>query len=148
MSRYSTIYDAADLRLHPDGTRIPLTKANYHPRNASKTSRNAKGSWIAKDAGGRHRLPKRNIGKGKAFDDEHCEEIDVGTAGDEDGEHQDASKKKSRKRRTEELKDSRAIKRRKFLQDMSFLGTNSIQVDSRLDLPSSVSSHLLGRIYV
>jgi hypothetical protein len=56
--RYSTVHDLASLRLHPDGTRVPLDpfsnasgSQRLHPRQARYAVQDVRGNWIAHDAG-------------------------------------------------------------------------------------------------
>ncbi|KLO14513.1 hypothetical protein SCHPADRAFT_850845 [Schizopora paradoxa] len=121
--RRTTVHDLASLRLHPDGSRVQNSQSLSHdgtPGVSSQTNlraskyiaQDARGNWIARDAGGadfvKRKYGKQDKGKGRATN------LDIG---EDDGVVSDG----------DEVKDSRAIKRRKFLHDYSFLGSSSIE---------------------
>jgi hypothetical protein len=138
---WTTIHDLTSLALHPTGSR-----ARSHQTNAL---RDVRGNWIAKDAGGRGLVPKRPSTTGIEDNSEQEE-------GATERNTRDKGKGKGKaKVLDEDLKDSRARKRRKLTQDVDFLGDqipthiphpiNDADDDSlELSIPSSVRpGHLI-----
>ena len=134
-NRWTTIHEFTSLALHPTGSR-----ARSHQTNAL---RDARGNWIAKDAGGRG-LVSRRPGTTSIMDNSEQEE----------GATEGNTRYKGKGRRKakvpdEDLKDTRARKRRKLTQDVDFLEDqtpthihhpiNDADDDSlELSIPSSV----------
>ena len=150
--RQTTVHDVANLRVHPDGSRVSQARHEDHPattssslsnasalRAANYVSRDVQGNLIAKDAGGTATIKRKfSKGKGKAISMDDAE-VFFGSAGESGSD--DESKK-----------DSRKGKRRKFHHDLSFLSPSKLlptsppssQQDastdsSELPVPSSVS---------
>lgn len=137
--RRTTVHDLASLRVHPDGSRvqnantlshlqddvIPGVSSQTNLRSSKYIAQDARGNWIARDAGGaglvKRKYRKQDKGKGRAtdLDDEGVDDVVT----DE-----------------EDAKDSRAIKRQKFLHDYSFLTGSGFEDElppSSLGEPSS-----------
>ena len=57
--RRTTVHDLAALRVHRDGTRVANSDSNSSSRRAKYTTRDARGNWVAKDAGGLGTVPLR-----------------------------------------------------------------------------------------
>jgi len=58
----STVHDFSTLRLHPDGTRVPISSPAQDTINNSRmhnTGRNIRGNRVARDAAGLGVVPKR-----------------------------------------------------------------------------------------
>ncbi len=107
--RRTTIYDFSSLRVHTDGTRVEQTNRNRRPVSHKNTSRDSRGNWTARDAAGQWQVKRRrrnssssepDDGKGKQKALESSEE-----------EHATVKKRETK----------RAEKRRKFVEDFSFL---------------------------
>jgi hypothetical protein len=112
-TRRSTVYDLADLRLHPDGTRVNPTSSNTSTSKLSVLD--YRGRRIAQDAGGLGRIPKRKTVPSTASDEDISD--------------------------SPSLVNVREAKRRKFAQDFSFLDGLPWQNSSpsQIPPPSSVS---------
>lgn len=133
--RYNTVHDLAALRLHPDGTRV-LTSAveNARPRRAKYTVQDARGNWIAADAGGLGRVAKRRWDSRRSGKDGGAgsgqEEFDMdGAAEESEGE----GEKRDDKWTGNRMKDRRAKKRQRFHDDFDFLDAGSL--DARAPWP-------------
>jgi hypothetical protein len=61
--RRSTIHDFSTLRLHPDGTRVPMSppRAGLHDSRSRNTGRDIRGNRVARDAVGHGVVPKRTV---------------------------------------------------------------------------------------
>ncbi len=139
--RRTTVHDLASLRVHPDGSRVQNAQAFGHDQDgeipgvssqtnlrASKyVAQDARGNWIARDAGGtvnvKQKFTKQDKGKGRATDEDGGGAEQLVTDEEEDA------------------KDSRAVKKQKFQHDYSFLSTSCIEDEiipsSSLGEPSS-----------
>jgi len=111
--RTTTVHDLTTLSLHPTGSR-----AQPHETNSL---RDARGNWIARDAGGWGGVPKRKGVRADSVDDEEEEgEATVHTGrGIKEGKA-----KRAREDGEEEghsVKDSRARRRRKLVHDVDFI---------------------------
>lgn len=124
--RYSTIHDFASLRLRPDGSRVTRKQVEGKSQKYStNTVKDHRGNWIAKDAGGVGRVKTRYAAQKEAEGEGHeSEEL---AESDEDGESKvtgpsNAKCDKGKERALEidlgGLKDSRAKRRRLFLEDI------------------------------
>ncbi|TBU45203.1 hypothetical protein BD309DRAFT_956803 [Dichomitus squalens] len=123
--RRTTVHDVAALRIHRDGTRVANSDTNRRSRRAKYTVRDARGNWIAKDAGGLGTVTSR-----------------PGASKEDDGQDEDASEVEADELLQEELRPSqrkdkgkgraiddegdiavntRAGKRSRFDEDFSFL---------------------------
>ncbi|SJL02627.1 uncharacterized protein ARMOST_05959 [Armillaria ostoyae] len=111
--RRTTIYDFSSLRVHTDGTRVEQTNRNRRLVSHKNTARDSRGNWTARDAAGQWQVKRRRRnsspsepeeGKGKQKALESSEE-----------EHATVKK----------LKTKRAEKRRKFVEDFSFLDVDA-----------------------
>ncbi|KAJ3553656.1 hypothetical protein NM688_g3491 [Phlebia brevispora] len=133
VKRKSTVHDYSSLRLHPDGTR------------------DRRGNWIARDAGGLGRVKQR--WSNHAASDDHTPQTEEDEAGS--SQPRTPAKDKGKGRATEspgyeetncdknELKDVRAVRRKLFVEDLDFLRPSSLQVTSAdVEDPSSSDSHL------
>lgn len=122
------MHDLAALRLHPDGSRVALSRANKTSRKAKYTTQDHRGNWIAQDAGGIGRVKTRraaaNEGEENRVQDDEDEDsqiagsstpnVDKGKGRAVDGE--DNSNKP---------KDPRAKKRKLFHADIGLQGCSS-----------------------
>lgn len=141
--RRSTIYDAAALRLHPNGVRVNdvvetplLSKATVTTKTPASVHerKNSKGNWIATDAGGDGRVAKRRkVKKGHSQD---------AIAGDLIAEGQDEGDTAETRGQDEEIptrlyKDARANRRVAFENDFTFLAAPTTVPEGSLQ-PSSV----------
>jgi len=62
--RRSTVHDFSTLRLHPDGTRVPISSPSQDTINNSRTrntGRDIRGNRVARDAVGLGVVPKRAV---------------------------------------------------------------------------------------
>ena len=132
--RLSTVFDYADLRLHPDGTRVYQKPRNLRPGIIKVAVQNSRASWIARDAGGSGKIHKmRPRGKmkeqGASQDPEEEaavlvaeveEEIEEDVEVDEESDEQGKSSKETKKRKGK-LVDKRKAKRQKFAIDYDYL---------------------------
>ncbi|KAF9819464.1 hypothetical protein IEO21_02072 [Rhodonia placenta] len=140
LKRYSTVHDLSALRLHPDGSRVQNRDANRSLRKANYVALDARGNWIARDAGGIGAVKVRrtvrteedeNSGNGQC---DHGEEFELKDDSSSDGSEYEAgpsrkSRAKGKRKAGHEPKGTRAHKRRRFHEDYSFLGnTTSAQV--------------------
>ncbi|KAF8638092.1 hypothetical protein AX17_002453 [Amanita inopinata Kibby_2008] len=133
-NRRSTIYDFSSLRLHRDGTRVQQSdQLNLsQPRLKQNSVRDARGNWIANDAGGLwgvSRYRNRNVriwpsARGSGEDDDN---------GYEDGYGVELGKRRKKEH------DDRTSKRRNFVNDLDFLNDlyTSFSGPSTLVLPAS-----------
>ena len=55
--RRNTVYDSTALRIHHDDFRIPSAETNYRYKRDKKITRDVRGNWVAKDAGGTAKVP-------------------------------------------------------------------------------------------
>ena len=130
--RRTTVHDVAALRVHRDGTRVANSDTNRRSRRAKYTVRDARGNWIAKDAGGLGTVTLRPGASQKEKED--AEDDDASETGaDEELKEEElrASQRKGKgKERAIESGDeggediavnARARKRRRFDEDFSFL---------------------------
>jgi hypothetical protein len=108
-NRRTTIHDLTSLALHPTGSR-----AQPHQTNALK---DARGNWIAKDAGGWGAVPKRPGTTSVESDDDDDEQ----EGEDSEGGAKDKGKGKGKGKAKQLDEDSRARKRRKTSHDIDFL---------------------------
>lgn len=122
--RNTTVYDLADLRLHPDGTRVhdgsktQINASGRTKRNIGKTVQDFRGAWIAQDAGGPARVPKRPRLKKPR-----------------DAEDEDEAPETDKEIEEQMFRTKRAKRKHDFLNDLEFL-VPAAPVDG---LPSSVS---------
>jgi len=153
--RQSTTHDLAALRLHPDGSRVQQSSVNAKQRTAKCTVVDARGNWIAQDAGGRSSVKKRKS-ISKAMDDgQECETIRLSPDGNDTDE--DTKRARIRRRRSRskgkqcaveggeqesdierEQLDARTKHRLSFMEDLSFLDPPE-ELVSELDDPSGIS---------
>ncbi|OCH94504.1 hypothetical protein OBBRIDRAFT_823441 [Obba rivulosa] len=113
--RRSTVHDLAALRLHPDGSRVQNADTNVQLRKGKAAARDARGNWIARDAGGSGKVKQRHASARVA---ENTSDGEIfGTAGINGGEEQEHASQEQE----DFLESSRARKRRKFNEDLSFL---------------------------
>ena len=133
--RLSTVFDYADLRLHPDGTRVYQKPSNFRPSIIKVAVQNSRASWIARDAGGsgkihkmrpRGKMEEQGASRGTEGEDlavlvaEVEEEIEVDVEVDEESDEQGKSSKETKKRKGKPA-DKRKAKRQKFAIDYDYL---------------------------
>ena len=133
--RLSTVFDYADLRLHPDGTRVYQKPSNLRPGITKVAVQNSRAGWIARDAGGSGKIHKmRPRGKMKEqgasqepegedaavlvaeVEEEIEEDVEVDVESDDQGK----SSKETKKRKGKPV-DKRKAKRQKFAIDYDYL---------------------------
>jgi len=133
--RLSTAFDYADLRLHPDGTRVYQTLSNLRPGNIKVAVQNSKANWIARDAGGSGRIHKqkprgnkKDQGASQELEEEEAEALveEVETEVEEDAEVDEQSDEEGKsleqtKKRKAKCVDKRKAKRQKFAIDYDYL---------------------------
>ena len=126
--RNSTVHDLTSLRLHPDGTRVGTVATSA--RHAQHIIQDRRGNWIAGDAGGLGRVKKKwptRVNEGQTPEDELTALPDT----QHDSPKDDKGKGKAKETYLEEaaidddnnVKDSRALRRKLFAEDLSFLRT-------------------------
>ena len=128
LRRRSTVHDLAALRLHRDNSRVLNSESNLSSRRAKYSLRDARGNWIAQDAGGLGKVNKRRSAS---------EPHDGGdlSQSEEDGQNAPQSSRtrgKSKGHAQERGSDdggsplrTRSQKRRHFDEDMRYLETES-----------------------
>ncbi|KAI9057660.1 hypothetical protein FKP32DRAFT_1583328 [Trametes sanguinea] len=120
--RRSTVHDLAALRLHRDGTRVLNSDSNRSSRRAKYAVRDARGNWIAHDAGGLGTVKQRRSASRPSHDDEpNAESAD-------EGPHTPSKDKGKGRARDDEVNDElnpRARKRRRFDEDLNYLASAS-----------------------
>lgn len=135
------MHDLAALRLHPDGSRVALSRTNKTSRKAKYATQDHRGNWIAQDAGGIGRVKTRRAAakegeenRAQENEDEDSQiagpstpNVDKGKGRALDGEEND-----------DEPKDPRAKKRKLFHADIGLQGSSSRQ-DVGLDQPSGLT---------
>ncbi|KAK0491599.1 hypothetical protein IW261DRAFT_1323790 [Armillaria novae-zelandiae] len=103
--RRTTIYDFSSLRVHTDGTRVEQTDRNRRPVSHKNTARDSRGNWTARDAAGQWRVKRRRRNSSPIEPDE--------------GKGKQKALESSEEEPT--IVTKRAQKRRKFVEDFSFL---------------------------
>ena len=129
--RRTTVHDLAALRVHRDGTRVANSDSNSSSRRAKYTTRDARGNWVAKDAGGLGTVKLRRAAsepEGEQDDDGGESEQEVVDEGlvEEEGAYPKVDKGKGRARESGDEEEgiavnSRAQKRKRFDEDFSYL---------------------------
>ncbi|KAH9899394.1 hypothetical protein C8Q73DRAFT_638781 [Cubamyces lactineus] len=142
--RRSTVHDLAALRLHRDGTRVPNVDAAERPsRRAKYAIRDARGNWIAQDAGGLGNVKQRRSASnpGDNEDQDGDEEGEAATDGVLPSPRKDKGKGKAREDEGSEGEglNPRARKRRRFDEDFSYLASRS---SSALAQPTPGDGHV------
>lgn len=147
--RLNTVHDLSSLRLHPDGSRVPVqehlnvkasSKSVSERERRKNTVRDAAGNWIALDAGGVGAVLKRR--RDVNPDEEEGEQVEE----EEDEIRAGPSEKAKGKRREvdippeEEETISKPRKRRKHTHTQDLAPSLFTSPDSSLQLPSSVRS--------
>ncbi|KAI1795002.1 hypothetical protein LXA43DRAFT_1080308 [Ganoderma leucocontextum] len=136
--RRTTVHDLAALRVHRDGSRVANSDTNSSSRRAKYTVRDARGNWVAKDAGGLGTVklrPTASQPEGEQDEDGGGSELEVDEElmeeEEEEEEEEDRAspkvdKGKGRARESEDEEEgiavnTRAQKRRRFEEDFSYL---------------------------
>ncbi|KAI8989867.1 hypothetical protein BD414DRAFT_414564 [Trametes punicea] len=124
--RRSTVHDLAALRLHRDGTRVLNSDTNVASRRAKHAVRDARGNWIARDAGGLGSVKQRRSAPHDGPDgvEEDEEALDDVSLPPENGK----GKRRAREDKDSDAEDAlnpRARKRRRFDKDLSYLASRS-----------------------
>ncbi|KAF9261739.1 hypothetical protein L218DRAFT_1045498 [Marasmius fiardii PR-910] len=116
--RQNTVYDLTSLRLHPDGTRVLQTESNRRLRVSKQSVLDLQGNWIASDAGGSGRVTRYRTLRQEGKEREESASVeDYGEKEQHGAERQEEEPF---------IKDSRAIKRRKFQHDFDFISPSPI----------------------
>ncbi|KAG6373747.1 hypothetical protein JVT61DRAFT_5889 [Boletus reticuloceps] len=136
--RKSTTHDLATLRLHPDGSRVQQSSVNARRRTARSTVIDARGNWIANDAGGKTSVKTRRGISSIRTDDAEGEFIDL--SGDEEERSQSKGKQRacdSQIPHEDPLQEpesgrlnTRTRQRLSFMGDLSFLDPPPLSVSS------------------
>ena len=165
-SRLSTVYDYTSLRIHPDGSRVNQSSRNLRPRIARVAVRDARGNWIARDAGGSAAIRRYRTVRGGTPEGEQGEDFGSGDQvgdggseyegsagkgkGKENGEPRGMGEGKGKRKAKQtagadadagqrRTRDGRsAVKRQKFVHDVDWLEMHT-PADGQPPLPSSVS---------
>ncbi|KAI0758190.1 hypothetical protein C8Q74DRAFT_1175066, partial [Fomes fomentarius] len=124
--RQTTVHDVAALRVHRDGSRVLNSDTNLSSRRAKYATHDARGNWIAHDAGGLGTVKQRRSasqpGEGDDEDSEH--DGDEG-AGSEPSGNREKGKGRANDKVIEDSElvapNPRAQKRKRFDDDMSYL---------------------------
>ncbi|KAL4081380.1 hypothetical protein V8B97DRAFT_17095 [Scleroderma yunnanense] len=125
--RKSTTHDLATLRLHPDGSRVQQSSINTRQRTAKYTVIDARGNWIAQDAGGRCSVKKRrSVSVAKEDADEMIRlSSDINEDSQRTRERRRRTRNKGKQRAVEgngsEQLNTRAKHKLSFMQNFSFL---------------------------
>ncbi|KAF8885796.1 hypothetical protein BD779DRAFT_658754 [Infundibulicybe gibba] len=116
--RLNTIYDYSGLRLHRDGARVQQSSQNHRSRTARSSIRDARGNWVARDAGGSSTIG----GIKQVVEESEGEEFDTadmdGSSPPRAAESMGITKNNIRK---PHKPDGRTSKRRKFAHNLDFL---------------------------
>lgn len=138
--RRNTVHDLANLRLHPDGSRVHNTD-----RQSKYLALDARGNRIAVDAGGSGRVKKRRRAQSVEEEGEDQEDIDIEKSelSNEQSNSDSGSKLRSKQKEKEKsLKDPRAKKRHKAQDNQAFFESETHAIPSWEDMglpnPSSV----------
>ena len=122
------MHDLAALRLHQDGSRVQNSDSNLTSRRTKYSSRDARGNWFAKDAGGLGTIQRRRtITRDADTQEEDVNQFsDSGLEANADEKDQDPSAAPHRPHR----------KRLRFSDEMDFLGSApSIRAERRRSTP-------------
>ncbi|KAK0190351.1 hypothetical protein F5146DRAFT_550248 [Armillaria mellea] len=107
--RRTTVYDFSSLRVHTDGTRVEQTNRNRRLISHKNTARDSRGNWTARDAAGQWQVKRRRRNSSSSEPDEGKGKQKALESSEE--EHANVEKRETK----------RAEKRRKFVEDFSFL---------------------------
>lgn len=129
IQRQSTVHDLATLRLHPDGSRVQQSSVSAKQRTAKYTVVDARGNWIAQDAGGQGSVQKRRRVSVAVDDDQDCERIILSPDGHGSDEGDNRLRRRRHKRKQRDVSsdvererlDTRRKCRLSFTEDLSFL---------------------------
>ncbi|KAI0677702.1 hypothetical protein C8Q78DRAFT_105946 [Trametes maxima] len=125
--RRSTVHDLATLRLHRDGTRVLNSDTNRSSRRAKHAIRDARGNWVAQDAGGLGNVKqRRNVPQ--PSEDNASESDDADIADDPPSPRTDKGKARAHEELDSEVEhdlNPRARKRRRFDEDFGYLASHS-----------------------
>lgn len=115
--RFTTVHDLAALRVHPDGSRVAINGKD----RSKRVVRDQRGNYVSQDAAGPLGIKKRRAAVDDAEEEETGEVFDLTGVGElnEDGGGVDKGKRKAGQ--DEPLRSAPAKKRRRFLQDLTFL---------------------------
>lgn len=144
--RRSTVHDFSSLRLHPDGTRVPLSQTAPKARHAKYTVQDHRGNWIAQDASGVDRVKTRRAAakeQEEAREDEDGDVDESQVAGpSRTGEDKGKGRAVDDDEDVHELKDARAKRRKLFHEDVRLhgLGVRAAATLEEQPLPSGGSS--------
>ena len=137
--RRSTVHDLASLRLHPDGSKVSNSESNVQLKKSRHTTKDTRGKWIAHDAAGVNRVKTRRSANKDARSQPE-EEIgeDEAAPGPSDaarGKQKAVEANDDEEDGSVSPKDTRARKRKAFVDDFTFLGSST--KDTLASLPSS-----------
>ena len=156
--RRNTVYDLTALRIHHDDFRIPSAETNYRYRRDKKITRDVRGNWVAKDAGGMGKVPwyKKVEDEGEG-DEGEGEDIDLDgverrvskrkrgkekdNPEEEEGEDEDEDEGEGKDSSSGSEEEYRRGHRRHFYEDLSYLDdpVEVQQPSGSLPVPDSVS---------
>ena len=121
--RLTTVHDVAALRVHPDGTRVAADGNEKRKRKDKLVVQDQRGNWSARDAAGLHGIKRRRGAADDEQDVEPGEVFDLTGVGElmKDTESPDKGKRKADSLEQEPGPSRKKLKRRVFLEDLSFL---------------------------
>jgi len=137
-NRRTSIYDLTGLRVHPDGLRVHQTQGNLRlgPQQYYN-SQNFRG-WIANGAGGSVITPKyRKYSQTSSPDAENLESLVEAECGS--GESSGEIVSLAKEEREDMSNTRRALRRKKFAEDDSYISQNPEMSSGIPRLPSQVS---------
>lgn len=141
--RRNTVYDLTALRIHHDDFRIPSSDSNYRYRRDKKITRDVRGNWIAKDAGGTGKVPwYKKVDGGE--DDEEGKEMEVDEKkGENIADNTEREDGDGNGDESSEDEEYRRGQRRRFYEDMSYLDEHADiqQPSGSMPVPDSVSMY-------
>ncbi|TFK94900.1 hypothetical protein K466DRAFT_535073 [Polyporus arcularius HHB13444] len=153
--RRSTVHDLAALRLHRDSSRVLNSDTNASSRRAKYAIRDARGNWIAQDAGGLGKVKQRRSASepDQGEDVNEPEEDEEVTKDTQPSPTKDKGKGRARENGSDDEDaplNRRAQKRRRFDDDMSYLDPRSQSVPLPLpiegDIPLQAEDDLPGTL--
>ncbi|THH29886.1 hypothetical protein EUX98_g4311 [Antrodiella citrinella] len=129
--RYTTVHDVAALRVHPDGSRIPVDGKSTGKRKDKRTLKDRRGNWVAQDAGGSATIKRHREAANDELDDETGGEVFDLTGVEEVTQGiVDKGKRKADEQEDEAQDESniqkssplgKKAKRQRFQEDLTFL---------------------------
>ncbi|KAI0694375.1 hypothetical protein C8T65DRAFT_711013 [Cerioporus squamosus] len=153
--RRSTVHDLAALRLHRDSSRVLNSDTNFSSRRAKYALRDARGNWIAQDAGGLGKVKQRRSASepDQGRDATEPEADEEGTDDVQSSPTKDKGKERARESGSDDEDVSlnrRAQKRRRFDEDLSYLEARSqslsVHIPNEEGIPLQAGEDLPGTL--